>query len=39
MYPSAVARRALLLAKTAAVSLISLTVGMLRASRDHDRVM
>jgi hypothetical protein len=35
----AVTRRALLPAKTGAVSLIGVTVGLLRASRDHDRVM
>jgi hypothetical protein len=39
MYPAAVSLRARLLAKTGAVSLIGLTVGMLRAGRDHDRVM
>jgi len=39
MYPAAVTRRALPLAKTGAVSLISLTVGMLRAGRNHERVM
>jgi hypothetical protein len=36
MHPAAATH---LLAKTGAVSLIGLTVGMLRAGRDHDRVM